>query len=100
MPNYRSYQTLMTCRFCKGHSYDHTDFVKYGVRHYAHHRCYLESGKPLSCLHDWQIMQFPALLLSEMGLLEVAEAAAKRLDHAELCATRSGGYIAGRCNCN
>lgn len=75
-----NYQTLMTCRFCKVHGYDHTAFVKYGVRHYAHHRCYLDAGKSLSDLHDWQIMQFPHRLLSERGLLDIAEAAAQRLD--------------------
>jgi hypothetical protein len=54
--------------------------VKYGVRHYAHFKCYLEAGKRLADLHDWQIIEFPALLLHKKGLLGEAQAAQDRVD--------------------
>jgi hypothetical protein len=46
--------------------------VKYGVRHYAHFRCYLDAGKKLDDLHGWQVSQFPFALLKERGLLDQA----------------------------
>ena len=66
-----------TCRFCRDAMRDR-EAVKYGVRHYAHPRCYLTAGKKLEDLHDWQIIAFPALILKEFGLLPVAEAAYER----------------------
>jgi len=72
--------SFATCRFCGKSSLGNTDdMVKYGVRHYAHFRCYLEAGKSLTDLRDWQIVEFPALLLHKHGLTEVAEAAIARL---------------------
>ena len=71
-------QTMMTCRFCKEHGYDHTKFVQYGVRHYAHHRCYLAAGKQLDALHDWQIAHFPYRLIAEFDLEAPALAATLR----------------------
>ena len=66
---------MQTCRFCK--SWKNEDrMVKYGVRHYAHFACYLDAGKPLSDLHDWQVSQFPYVLLKKHGLLEQAKALA------------------------
>lgn len=61
--------TLSTCRFCKGSSMDGDGMVKYGVRHYAHFKCYLEAGKTLDGLHDWQVLEFPYRLLKAHGLL-------------------------------
>jgi hypothetical protein len=61
-----------TCRFCD--DYMSQDLVKYGTRHYAHPKCYLDAGKPLADLHKWQIEQFPYFLLKDRGLLQEAEA--------------------------
>lgn len=62
---------MQTCRFCK--SWKNEDqMVKYGVRHYAHFRCYLDAGKSLADLNDWKVSQFPYTLLKERGLLEEA----------------------------
>lgn len=55
-----------TCRFC-GASTTDDKLVKYGVRHYAHHACYLDH-KPLHELHGWQIGQFPWKLIVNRGL--------------------------------
>lgn len=71
--------TYNTCRFCSNHD---QKFVQYGVRHYAHHRCYLEGGKKISDLHAWQVGEFPFRLLKEFGVLDEAEkilAAQKRI---------------------
>ena len=63
--------SMQACRFCKkdGH---HDQMVKYGIRHYAHHACYLDN-KALSDLHKWQIENFPFRLLKERGLLDEVE---------------------------
>ena len=54
---------MQTCRFCKESDFAGTEtMVKYGVRHYAHFKCYLDAGKSLADLHDWQIKTFPAAL--------------------------------------
>jgi len=53
-------RTLKTCRFCGKHGYDDSDFVKYGVRHYAHNQCFLkrpDAADRVPRLHDWQIKQ-------------------------------------------
>jgi hypothetical protein len=68
-------QEWMTCRFC-GKTAHHGNMVKYGVRHYAHHDCYLDHHD-ISLLHPWQIGQFPWLLLQKRGLSERAEALLK-----------------------
>ena len=62
---------MQTCRFCKSWK-DEDQMVKYGVRHYAHFACYLDAGKSLADLHDWQVSTFPYKLLKERGLLEQA----------------------------
>jgi hypothetical protein len=64
-----------TCRFC-GKYAPESECVKYEVRHYAHHRCYLAAGKPLEALKGWQIGEFPFRLLKDLGLLDKAEALA------------------------
>ena len=64
---------MATCRICKKYC-DEEKMVKYGPRHYAHHRCYLDAGKPLSDLPAWKVRQFPYLLLKERGLLAEVEA--------------------------
>lgn len=66
-----------TCRFCGKWEGDSARMVKYGVRHYAHHACYLDR-KSLHDLHPWQIEQFPFKLLRERGLLDEAAACCKR----------------------
>ena len=65
-----------TCRFCGKSEGDHEKLVKYGVRHYAHHACYLDR-KPLHKLHAWQVRQFPWRLLEARGLLAEAEACSR-----------------------
>ncbi len=64
--------TISTCRFC-GEFVRSPDGVKYGVRHYAHFGCYLDAGKRLEDLHEWQIKRFPWQLLRDRGLLSKAE---------------------------
>jgi hypothetical protein len=68
---------MQTCRFCKGW---HGEMVKYGVRHYAHHACYLDAGKTLEELHAWQIRDFPFRVLADRDLLNKAEKLVKA-DH-------------------
>lgn len=74
-------QNFQTCRFCHKMVWgdDLSRMVKYGVRHYAHHACYLDAGKRLEDLHDWQVARFPYFLLKQRGLLEYALAASKRV---------------------
>jgi hypothetical protein len=70
---------MANCRFCE----DYTgELVKYSIRHYAHHRCYLKAGKPLNDLHDWKIVRFPYRLLEEYGLTDDARRAQERIDEA------------------
>lgn len=68
-----------TCRFCGKWELqsERTPLVHYGVRHYAHHRCYLDAGKKLSDLHAWQVGLFPYWVLKERGLLDEALAISK-----------------------
>lgn len=70
--------SVSRCRFCPRPVTEMDDGVKYGVRHYAHFRCYLEAGKPLTDLHNWQIRLFPYRLLVERGLGAEAKAAEER----------------------
>jgi hypothetical protein len=44
--------------------------VKYGTRHYAHFRCYLDAGKTLDDLAAWKVGLFPFFLLKDRGLLD------------------------------
>lgn len=60
-------QEWMTCRFC-GKSAHHARLLKYGVRHYAHHDCYLDAGKTLDQLSKWQVERFPYIILKQRGL--------------------------------
>lgn len=64
---------MSTCRFCKKPIGRSDGAVKYGVRHYAHHACYIDAGKPLSALTAWQVGRFPHKLLKERRLLRLAE---------------------------
>ncbi len=75
---------MNTCRFCKDYERSDRKLVKYGTRHYAHHECYLNAGKPISDLHDWQIVLFPYRLLKSRGLVAEAEHAQTRLDVARM----------------
>lgn len=64
--------TLSTCRFC-GEIVRADGGVKYAVRHYAHYACYLDAGKRLEGLHEWQIKRFPWKVLRNRNLLGKAE---------------------------
>jgi hypothetical protein len=74
---------MNTCRFCKdtnfdkGHKYR---LIKYGVRHYAHPDCALQSvGKVFfERLTLLQLEAFPALAAASAGLLEELIAASER----------------------
>lgn len=59
---------MANCRFCT--NWRDQGMVKYGVRHYAHFKCYLENGKPLADLHGWQLGEFPYRLLREHGAVD------------------------------
>lgn len=66
------------CRFCKKFETDGSNsLVKYGTRHYAHYRCYLEAGKSLDDLHAWQLGHFPFRMVRDLGLLPYFEARAE-----------------------
>lgn len=58
------------CRFCD--NWRDQGLVKYGTRHYAHFKCYLDHGKKLADLPRWQVGEFPYFLLKERGLLDEA----------------------------
>lgn len=60
---------MSQCRFCSDRG---QKLVKYGTRHYAHFKCYLDAGKSLEDLHAWQVGEFPFRLLKERGLEEQA----------------------------
>jgi hypothetical protein len=62
-----NWRITMNCRFC---NWRDQGMVKYGPRHYAHYRCYLEKGKSLADLHDWQLGEFPARLLFEFNQVD------------------------------
>ncbi len=66
--------SMTTCRFCKEVSFGRVEMVKYGVRHYACFKCYLEAGKSLDDLSDWQVGRFPYRLLEAHGQLDYAKA--------------------------
>ena len=72
MPTRYTTHNLHTCRFCH-EMMRHYEGVKYGLRHYAHFACYLDSGKPLSDLHSWQIEGFPFRLILDRGLMDEVE---------------------------
>lgn len=75
---------MATCRFCKRWEAS-VEMVTYSTRHHAHFECYLNAGKPLTALSDWQIGRFPYRLLKAAGLLDIAEAASDR-EHARVAA--------------
>ena len=59
------------CRVCGKTIFD--DGLKYGVRHYAHHACYLKAGKKLADLSPWKVARFPYFVLKAYGLLDEAQ---------------------------
>jgi hypothetical protein len=69
-----------TCRFCGKSGYD--GMVRYGVRHNAHFRCFLEAKGAAGYrkLHDWQMVDFPYRLLEEFGLIGDAIEANRRIE--------------------
>jgi hypothetical protein len=68
---------MSKCRFCDEYT---GELVKYGIRHHAHYRCYLDAGKKIEDLHDWQIVNFPYKLLKDRGLNDIATEASERID--------------------
>jgi len=62
-----------TCRFCKGPLAPSDQLIKYGTRHYAHPKCYLDAGKSLEALPAWRLETLPYFLLKERGLLKTVE---------------------------
>ena len=64
------------CRFCEDRS---QNMVKYGVRHYAHFKCYLVAGKKLSDLQAWKVGQFPWKVIKDHGLEQEAWAICSEL---------------------
>jgi hypothetical protein len=70
-----AYHHIRECRFCKAHS---NSLLKYGTRHYAHERCFLDAGHKLSELHPWQVAAFAYSVLKDYGLLEEAEVIIRR----------------------
>ncbi len=64
------YSRLNTCRFCS--EMMSSGLIRYGSRHYAHPRCYLDAGKRLEDLNRFQVEQFPFMLLKERGLTDEA----------------------------
>jgi hypothetical protein len=69
---FEEWMAWRTCKFCQ-ESASQDDLIKYGVRHYAHFKCYLDAGKTLDALHAWEIGKFPYALLRDRGLLEQAK---------------------------
>ena len=61
----------MNCRFCT--NWRDQEMVKYGPRHYAHFRCFLENGKSLHKVPVWQLGNFPFRLLQEFGVVADGE---------------------------
>lgn len=55
-----------TCRHCREPITG--EGVRYAVRHHMHFACYLDSGKTIAKLTDWQVGQFPFRLIRERGL--------------------------------
>lgn len=72
MPDEAQMDDWNTCRVCH-QAGPSQRMVKYGIRHYAHFACYLESGRSLDTLPAWQVRRFPALLLNRHGLMAEAE---------------------------
>ncbi len=66
-------QNFHTCRLCDDGIMRDEGMVKYSSRHWAHYRCYLAAGKPLSALPAWKVGEFPYFLLKEHGLLDEAK---------------------------
>ena len=67
-----TFSYLNVCRLCH-RDVRHYDGIQYGKRHYAHFACYLDAGKPLSDLDEWQIEGFPFKLINERGLMAEVE---------------------------
>jgi hypothetical protein len=63
---------VQTCRFCKRYM-GSDEGVKYGVRHWAHFKCYLDAGKDLFKLPRHQVGRFPYKLLKARGLIDKIE---------------------------
>ena len=71
MSNHTYISPSATCRLC-GVMEDAGSMVKYGVRHHAHPKCAMQKWGSafFDRLHDWQIMNFPALTAHKFGVLD------------------------------
>ena len=76
------------CRFCNETAHE-TRLLQYGVRHYAHHHCFLDAGKKLADLHAWQVRGFPYKLLKDHGLLPEADTIVAKEAEREQAAARA-----------
>lgn len=69
---------MPSCRICKKHALPEMS-VKYGIRHHAHHECFLKSGKDITKLPDWVVSNFPYRLIKEYNLIQIAVEADNRI---------------------
>lgn len=63
--------SIPSCRLCGGHRPlpgTGGGFIRFGVRHYAHMKCYLGHGKSLDALPPAERRKFPLRLLRRYGL--------------------------------
>lgn len=67
--------SFQTCRFCKKseHGAVADRMIKYGVRHYAHPKCYLLAGKHLGDLPLWQLEAFPYFVAKDCAVDHILE---------------------------
>jgi hypothetical protein len=79
---------MSTCRFCN--NWRDQGVVKYGPRHYAHFRCFLEKKLDLlPQLPGWKLGEFPFRLLREFKVTDengrfVDPAVQRKFDAAEV----------------
>lgn len=67
---------MNTCRFCKEQGFEDRDFVRYGLRHYAHWQCFLDAGRSLADLSKFQRGRVPLWMLrNNPGLREILDEA-------------------------
>lgn len=73
---------MIICRFCKDMVARNEGHVKYAVRHYAHHACYLKAKGAAGFLrlHLWQLKNFPFILTRDMGFLPQLESEIAKRD--------------------
>lgn len=84
------YPAIHTCRICHG-MMRYYEGIKYSIRHYAHFECYLDDGRSLADLHNWQIEGFPFRLIHEKGLMDEVERLTA--DHSRVVKNRARGRV-------